>query len=190
MELGIPFEKIKALLTRKVYLIRHAPTAFNENDDVKIRSLVDLPLDQEGLLVANSLGISLRNSGIGCIYTSDLQRACQTSRAISLNCGASVEVMPELRAWNLGALAGKSSKTVQPIIDALLADPASLPPDSDESFSAFKTRTLEGLIKSLDYSGSLAIVTHHSNCLTILEEIGVSNPEIKPGQCIDITKYL
>lgn len=169
-----------------VYLVRHAETDFNDGDATRIRSVVDLPLDQDGLLQANATGIDLRNSGIGCIYTSDMKRAKQTARAIELNTGAQVERYPQFRAWNLGSLAGRPSKDVEDVINDLVANPDKLPPDSNESYNMFVRRNLEGYKSAIQFNGIIAIVTHQSNCIAILDSLGIKDTNIEPAQCIKL----
>lgn len=174
---------------RKVYLVRHAPTPYNGSpDEERIRSVVDIPLDEEGLHIANDTGINLRKAGIECVYTSEMKRAKQTAKQIYFNSGGEIEAISELNAWNLGSLAGKKTKDVQDIMEALVNNPNLDPPDSDESFRLFQARTLTGYYISLLYDGTIAIVTHYSNCRVILEHLGCKDCDMEPGEYRDITQ--
>lgn len=198
-ELGISFETFsriyKAQLTQpseksgatSIYIVRHAETPFNTGDTTRIRSITDLSLDTNGLLAANYTGIELRNEGIECIYTSDMLRAQQTARAIQLNNDAKIEIYPQFRAWNLGSLAGKNAKKVDNIIMDLVNNPNSLPPDSNESYNMFVKRNLEGYKSAIQFNGGVAIVTHQSNCIAILENLGMKECcNVEPGCFVKI----
>src|SRR6266568_703349 len=177
--LGISFEDMKELLRRKVYLIRHCSTSFN-GDDERIRSIVDVQLNEDGLLCANNTGIELRNSGIECIYTSDMTRAVQTTTALMLNTGSKIELYPQLRAWNLGSLAGQTTRGAQDVLDNLIRLPNSLPPGSNESYNMLKSRTISGFYSGLTFDGNIAVITHYSNCRIILEHLEADKVDLEP----------
>ncbi len=195
-ELGIDFNTFSKLYkgelsskdkkeAKSIYLIRHAETEFNIGEEIRIRSIVDLPLCEEGLLAANSAGIALKDTGISCIYTSDMTRAMQTSRAIQLNGNSKIEIYDQFRSWNLGSWAGMLNKDVEPLVLDLIANPNKTPPDSNESYNIFIKRNLEGYKDAIQFDGTIAIVTHQSNCIVILESLGLPT-EIEPAQFIKI----
>ncbi len=183
----VPYKDFRQMLaeTRKVYLVRHATTDFN-GDEERIRSIVDIGLSEKGLLQANSTGIELSSQDIGCVYTSDMKRAKQTARAIQLNTNSLVEHYPQFRAWNLGSLAGKKTASVQDIMDDLIKNPDKLPPDSNESYNMFKQRNITGYYDAIKFEGNIAIVTHYSNCKLILDYLGRSETDLEPGGVVEI----
>lgn len=196
-ELGIPYEQFSAVYKAQsnnaderqatdIYLIRHAETPFNDGEQTKIRSIVDLPLDQDGLLQANETGIELKDAGIECIYSSDMTRALQTSRAVQLNTNAQLEIYPGFRSWNLGSLAGMDSKTVEEQILDLVNNENKLPPGSNESYAMFKARNIKAYNDAVQFDGKIAIVTHQSNTIVIQEYLGYQDAIIEPGDWIKI----
>lgn len=193
-ELGIDFDTFSKIFKSKldqtaeasdIWLIRHGETPFNTGDSTRIRSIVDLPLDDEGLLKANQLGIDMKDSGLQCIYTSDMCRALQTSRALELNTGSQVEIYKGFRSWNLGSLAGKSAAEVEPIIQDLLKNPDKNPPGSNESYNKFLERNIQAYYDAIKFDGKIAIVSHHSNLLAILQHLEIQ-ADIRPGESIKV----
>lgn len=151
---------------REFFLIRHGHTSMNHHTDQsadRIRAWKDIPLDEEGRKDAYAMATALIGSGIECLYCSDLSRAKDTAKIIGEAIGSEVEPLKELRPWDLGKFAGRTT------VDALpeIAIYASQTPDEKvpggESFNDFKARAFEGLRKSLaeDRSDVVGIVTHH-----------------------------
>lgn len=64
-----------------LYIVRHGQTQWNVEN--RILGRTDLPLTQTGRAQARALADSLRETPIDIIYTSPLERACDTARAIA-----------------------------------------------------------------------------------------------------------
>ncbi len=194
--LGITFEEFTQIYkselnasdnkgATEIYLVRHAPTPFNGENE-KIRSVLDLSLDEKGLMLANKTGIELRNANIDCIYSSELLRAQQTSKAIYLNGAKKIELLRDLNSWNLGNLVGQLADKKADQTQNLVDNPDQLPPGSNESFNIFKERTIKGYNEAIQFPGIIAIVSHYSNCRIILEYLNKDCCEMQPGGFIKI----
>ena len=150
---------------REIQVIRHGATQLN-NDDVsvdRVRGWKDIPLSTDGKAEAQKLAKKIADDPPDAILTSDLKRAHDTAKIVSDHIGVPiVDVTQAFRPWNVGNMAGKTSKEAIPV----LADYAENKPDEPipggESFNTFKQRFLGGLGDALsNYPGRLAIVTHH-----------------------------
>ena len=89
-----------------LYLIRHAEAVGNAQG--RIMGQQDLPLTERGRTQAQALATYLAASGIRLtsVFTSDLQRAADTARAVAAGCGGGLRVRADLREIGMGDLEG------------------------------------------------------------------------------------
>lgn len=150
---------------REVYLIRHGATAYNaESGGIdRIRGWKNIPLSDKGREQVGELAEKLKNSGIGFIVASDLERAKETAERVAEATKARLIFSKKFRPWDLGEYTGQESIAVHPI----MADYAYRKPDrpipGGESFNGFKERVFSGLREFCldDRKAQMAIVTHH-----------------------------
>ena len=151
---------------RMIQFIRHGATALN-NDDVSVdrmRGWTDVPLSKDGMAEAEKLGQKLTQDPPNHIISSDLKRAHETARIISEHTNAPVTATMAFRPWNVGNLAGRSSKEGIPILAKYAAQAPHEPVPGGESFNNFRSRFFNGLHDTLSrYGGNPAIVAHHRN---------------------------
>jgi 2,3-bisphosphoglycerate-dependent phosphoglycerate mutase len=88
----------------RLYLIRHGQTAWNV--EKRAQGHTDIPLDDIGLLQAESLARAMVGTKIDRLLTSDLQRAKQTADAIAQVKSMPVEVTSDLRERSFGEWEG------------------------------------------------------------------------------------
>ena len=69
----------------RITAVRHGETAWNV--DTRIQGQLDIALNDHGLWQAQRVGLALADSGIDHIYSSDLQRAHSTAKAIATHAG-------------------------------------------------------------------------------------------------------
>ena len=154
--------------TRPIDLIRHGSTHLNsEKGGDRIRSWLDVPLDDRGIKEAEEAGRNLALLGTKprVLFTSDLQRAVQTAHIISQATNIPLVSQPVhgLRPWNLGHFQGMESATIAPQIKMFLNNPGQRIPGG-ESFNEFSTRfisTLKGLMTKTQFR--MGIISHHRN---------------------------
>lgn len=152
---------------RKVYVIRHGMTEYNEqNGDGsvdRIRGWRDVPLSDKGREQAEKLGKKLKDSGIDVIYHSPFSRATDTAAEIAKNTGAPMIPTDKLKPWNVGELTGQESKDAHPKLREYATQKPNEPIAGGESFNTFKARLFDGLREIVNNSqGKLpALVTHH-----------------------------
>jgi broad specificity phosphatase PhoE len=162
----------------KLILVRHGHTPLNApGNDERLRSWLDVPLDNKGMEEVAQTAETLRKYPIDVIYCSDLRRARQSAEIVRHSVKAPVIATNELRPWNLGAFGGQRIKEIVPFLNLLNQHP-DLPAPSGESFYQFYGRyshRLNALLTLADSStGCILAVTHVRNLLaaTIIIEGG------------------
>ena len=88
----------------RVSAIRHGQTAWNV--DTRIQGQLDIGLNAHGLWQAQRVAQALRDEPIDAIYSSDLDRAHATARAIAAPLGLPVRLEPGLRERGFGRFEG------------------------------------------------------------------------------------
>jgi broad specificity phosphatase PhoE len=160
----------------KLILVRHGHTPLNRpGDDERLRSWLDVPLDQTGIEEATRTAAALARYPIQVIYCSDLRRARQTAEVLRRRIKAPVVATSELRPWNLGAFGGQRVKDILPFL-GLLNQRGDLAAPSGESFFQFYGRYSHRLRHLLDLAdstdGYVLAVTHVRNLLAATVIIG------------------
>jgi probable phosphoglycerate mutase len=90
----------------RIIAIRHGETAWNV--DTRVQGHIDIPLNETGRWQAAQLAQALAVESIDAIYSSDLQRALDTARAISAAGERPLHQHTGLRERCFGALEGKT----------------------------------------------------------------------------------
>jgi broad specificity phosphatase PhoE len=160
----------------RLILVRHGRTPLNRpGDDERLRGWLDVPLDEEGLKEAATIGERLAGHPIEITYSSDLRRARQTAETIRRAVKSQVVMTPDLRPWNLGVFCGQRVRDLLPFLNQLNQHPE-LPAPSGESYHQFfgrystRLRQLMNLAEPL--SKDVVVITHVRNLLatkTIVE---------------------
>jgi probable phosphoglycerate mutase len=88
----------------RIIAVRHGETAWNRV--ARIQGHTDIPLNNAGLLQARQVGEAVAAEGLDAIYSSDLQRAADTARAIGRAAGLTVHLDGALRERHFGELEG------------------------------------------------------------------------------------
>ena len=99
-----------------LYLIRHARSVGNAAQ--QIQGWLDLPLDDYGRRQARLLGERFQHKLVTSVYTSPLQRAAETARAIAIARGIEPKVDDRLREYHMGAWTGLTSDEIQAMMPA------------------------------------------------------------------------
>lgn len=163
------FNKLSPLMKKtepKVILIRHGATDFNKESgtsDDRIRSWIDVPLNNQGRADAEKAAKSLKNEHPSVIYTSDLDRAKETADIINKHFNVPIIISSDLRPWNLGAYSGKKTADIIDELNDLVKNEKEVVPQG-ESFLHFKTRylsKLEEVIKQAEEKHQTIFVVSH-----------------------------
>ena len=85
----------------EIVVVRHGETVANKQG--VLQGHLDTPLNETGVIQAQAIAERLKNRSFDAIYSSDLQRAANTARAIVAH-HSQVDIVytEELREWNLG----------------------------------------------------------------------------------------
>ena len=94
-----------------IYLIRHGETHFNSGGQYK--SDLDMELNDRGVRQAKLLGERLRKYKIDCIYSSDFERAKQTSAILKNSLNIEIRIRSELREIFAGEWEGMSIEDIK-----------------------------------------------------------------------------
>ena len=149
----------------KLIVARHGETIEN----VKGISTGHLPgtLTERGIRQARVLGTKLKREKIDAIYSSDLRRASETAKEISLKLGIPVNYTKELRERNFGELQGKKGG---PTLKS--AFPMSFEPKNAESLSHLNGRIrrfLADVVKK--HKNDTVLFVTHGGVMHVLQAI-------------------
>lgn len=172
-------------------LVRHGSTSWNQDTPglERLRGWADVPLATEGLLAARRAARALAGRSIARIFTSDLKRAYDTARIMSVTLGAGVDPVRDLRPWHVGDFSGMVVDQVAEKLRAFTNGQRAAAPPNGESFNAFLARWRMFLKKLLKLAakteGDIVAVTHARNLYALQEllfgdDIPVKGP---PNPC-------
>jgi broad specificity phosphatase PhoE len=139
-----------------ILLVRHGETASNA---ARILQTPDIPLSARGIAQAERLAARLAKLGVAAIVSSDYARAHMTAERVRAATGAGIELWPELRERNFGALRGRAYAELG--FDPFALDYA---PPEGESWDVFHARTARAwprvLERARQLAGNLAVISH------------------------------
>ena len=156
----------------KVILVRHGETDWNRSRRIQGGGS-DTQLNQKGRQQAESLALRLKQEKIQAIYSSPLQRAQDTARAIARYYQLPVEIEPSLKEIEVGALEGMSIAGVGKLSELLVRHKQGdelprLP--GGESVAEVQQRVWGAIQRLVDRhnDGVLVIVGHYFSVLTAI----------------------
>jgi probable phosphoglycerate mutase len=158
-----------------ILLVRHGETASNA---ARILQTPDTPLSERGLAQAECLAARLARLGVVEIVSSDYARARMTAERVRAATGAPLELWPELRERNFGALRGRAYADLG--FDPF--HPEYAPPEG-ESWDAFYARVARAWPRVLERAralrGNLAVISHGLVLRAVAErEVGLGGLEL------------
>ncbi len=145
-------------------IIRHGETAWNR--ERRMQGHTDTPLSGTGRAQAAALGQRLSAAALRALYSSDLQRAWDTARAIAARTGHEVIADQRLRERRFGIFEGLTYDEMSRRYPGEFARFQSRDPDyaipGGESAREFRDRSLECLaeIAGRHEGTEVAVVTH------------------------------
>jgi len=169
-------------MTGRVILIRHGPTSLNERRVIIGWDDPPLTADTIKFLQGEGFRAKLLSWGVncaGCIYSSDLRRATQTSEAIARILLLTTEPVSSFRERNFGTLTGNTLEEARgtfPNFDRILTSWNCAPPYGEDNTELLKRVLLElGRVNRLTpESADIAIVSHFDpiSVLTAILQVG------------------
>ncbi|MGC3954272.1 MAG: histidine phosphatase family protein [Propionicimonas sp.] len=94
----------------RVLLLRHGTTDWNT--DGRFQGQADVPLNADGVALAERTAGVLAGCGATRVISSDLSRARETARPVAAALGLEIELDPRLREVDVGSWAGLDMETV------------------------------------------------------------------------------
>lgn len=153
-------------------LVRHGQTDWNLEGRYQGQS--DVPLNQNGLMQAESLVEKLNGQAFAAVYSSDLTRARQTAEPPAKRLGLSVHLEPRLREINQGEWEGVLVDDIKAryaeIWSQRTVDPANVRPPGGETVGEVAARVYAALddIARLHPDGNVLIVSHGLSIATAI----------------------
>ena len=155
----------------RIIAIRHGETAWNV--DSRLQGHLDIPLNDVGLWQARQAALALADEPIDAIYSSDLQRAWVTARAIAETTQAPLTAHRGLRERSFGVLQGHTfeeleAKEPEQAYRWRKRDPA-FAPEGGESLIALRER-ITGTTYALaaQHVGGQIVLVAHGGVLDVL----------------------
>lgn len=156
----------------KLILIRHGETGWNHERRIQGGSS-DTVLSPLGKKQVRSLGLALKGEKLSAIYSSPLQRALETARAIARYHNLEVQVEPELRELEVGELEGMTIERLGSDFSQFLVQwrggdgSEKLP--SGESLADLQNRAWSTVQRiAAKHDGAVVVVSHYFVILTII----------------------
>jgi probable phosphoglycerate mutase len=151
-------------ITKRILLVRHGTTAYNENDLLQGR--IDNPLSAKGSAEAERLAARLQDEPIDAFFSSPLQRAQETAAIINRGRGKDLTLVPEFSEIDLGEWEGLNYGLVREKFAEVhrrwIGDP-DFPVPGGESFSAVCARTSTGLARVLANGQRTILIAGHAS---------------------------
>lgn len=148
----------------RVLLVRHGETDWNAQ--TRLQGHSDIPLNARGREQARRVGQALAGESLDAVYSSDLQRAYDTARAIAEATGAPLVADPTLRERGFGRFEGRTFAEIESEWpeDARrwrTRDP-SFGPEGGERLQDFHARSVAAAerLVARHPGGSIALVAH------------------------------
>jgi broad specificity phosphatase PhoE len=148
----------------KAFVARHGETEWNLAG--REMGQLDSPLTARGLQQADALARRLTESGVECVYSSDLGRAQRTGEIIATLCRVELVIEPGLRERNMGIFQGMTVAEMEERYPVERRDYQTLGYDyaipNGESARQRTERSVRVMTEiALRHSGSrVAVVTH------------------------------
>ena len=155
----------------RIIAIRHGETAWNV--DSRLQGHLDIPLNDVGLWQARQAALALADEPIDAIYSSDLQRAWVTARAIAETTQAPLTAHQGLRERSFGVLQGHTfeeleAKEPEQAYRWRKRDPA-FAPEGGESLIALRERiTTTTYALAAQHVGGQIVLVAHGGVLDVL----------------------
>jgi broad specificity phosphatase PhoE len=155
-----------------IYLIRHGETDWNLNG--RWQGHADVPLNPLGLRQAQLVARRFLSEQlpVDALYSSDLDRAYRTARAIGEAVQLEVQPLPELREIDVGRWSGLTYEEIRvhyPDEIAMIEQGHDIPRGGGESLTLLRRRVVAAIesLVARHPQATLAIVTH-GGCIRML----------------------
>ena len=159
----------------RLLLVRHAEP--DESMQGRCYGSLDVPLSAAGLRRAAAVGEALRDHDIAAVYTSPLERAFETARAIATAQGVEPIARDDLRELDFGELEGMRYDDIAAEHPELyrfwMDDPASVRFPGGEGLADLRRRVLTEVagIRARHAGEAVAVVAHGGVVRVVLADV-------------------
>jgi probable phosphoglycerate mutase len=156
----------------RVYLIRHAQTAWNVEG--RAQGHTDIPLDEHGSAQAERVGAAFAGVPLGRVLSSDLSRCSDTAQKIAEATEAELELLSELRERSFGEWEGLPYEGVWSNMAALMGPEMpreGVQPPNGESIRAVWQRLDAVVHRLVHIEEPVAVVTHGGSSALLLAKL-------------------
>ena len=126
----------------KLILVRHGETDWNRVN--RIQGWLDIPLNEEGIKQAEKLAKELSGMKIKAVYSSPLQRALQTARAVAGEYRLEIKKIPDIKEINFGEwqglLVSEAKRKYKKLYAQWLHEPLEVTPPGGENLEEVSRR--------------------------------------------------
>lgn len=167
----------------RICLIRHGETDWNV--EKRIQGHTDVPLNATGRAQALAMAFNAAHRRFDAIYSSDLQRAVDTARALAQREDQDVRLVPALRERHFGIFQGLTAAEGAARHPAAYAHYLARDPDYDfetgESLRGFAGRVAEAMARLVKCHGGQTIAAVcHSGVLDVVYRRATGRPLTAP----------
>lgn len=149
-----------------ITIARHGETSSNENDT--LQGQLPGELSDKGWIQAEALARALKDEHFDAIFSTDLKRGLDTSRAIAQYHTSRFVLEPLLRERHFGVFQG-TSRTRFYQFERSLPDPTTHQPEGGESFAVLAERARKFLNRIREgYRDSTVLVVSHGDISRML----------------------
>ena len=181
---------------KRIYLVRHGKTEWNENGIYQGRS--DTDLSKEGISQAKRTAAYLGKNEIAEIYSSKLKRAIRTGELISGDTGLKVQQSEKLNELSFGKWEGMTFDGIQEEYPDLsrrfFAEPSEFEAPGGESVKDLRKRVMDFWFEQ-ESDDSDSVIVSHSGPLKIIILSVLNAPldsfwnfELRPASISEIRK--
>ena len=163
-----------------VYLVRHGQTAWNKEEIFRGRT--DLPLDETGLVQAESVGKYFEGTEIHVIYSSPLARARQTAEKIARIHNLEIQPLDGIIDMSFGHWEGHPHQEIQKMDPETYKlwrkEPHRVTLPGGESLDQVRIRAMAALEQVIErYPGKTAVLVSHRviNKVLLCAVLGLDN---------------
>ena len=166
----------------RLILIRHGETDWNAA--TRIQGHTDEPLNARGRWQGAQLAAALHDEDLAAVYSSDLQRAADTARALALPHGLAVQFDTRLRERGFGAFEGLTFHE----IETRLPDAAQRWRQRDVDFAPGESgETLTTLWARCMAAAQELAARHAGQCIALVAHGGVLDCWYRAATCLSLT---
>jgi broad specificity phosphatase PhoE len=157
----------------QIFLVRHGATEWNLQG--RCQGATDLELNEVGIRQAEQIAASLTAESIHGVYSSNLKRAQQTARLISLHHGLPVLIEEDMRELDHGQLEGLTFAEIKEnysqFIEKWRTEPAEIEVPGGEKLADVARRAWNGLVRIAQRHSpgeNVIVVSHNFPILSII----------------------